>query len=357
MTGTTVFGGALTERQWIEQTILEMEYLSNITKFIGESPNNIIQRQTVLNAKSGNRITFDLMKKFTGEPVIDEAELAGNEEKGGFATDDVYIQEMAIAAKKYGKFEDIKSKKNLLTLLKTSLALRMREIYDNAIIDILSGNTAASLHDGTYSAWTSTAPTTNRKLYGGDWAGGDAIDTGDDWIRVRDISRFKTHARVTCGMRPVIVDGVETYVFITHPYVWNRIRAFDPDYENAVLYASERGKDNPLFSGISGYWDGVAIYENDHMYWNPTYSTAVRSLFLGAQAGIMAWGDGPYAGEQDMDYQRKLGISISMLWGFAKSVLGPDDFQGASTYTDDYGVIACDGYAAVTAGLASDTES
>lgn len=45
-----------------------------------------------------------------------------------------------------------------------------------------------------------------------------------------------------------------------------------------------------------------------------------------------------------------------MLWGFTKSVFGPDDFQGASTYTDDYGVITVDGYAAAIDGVASDTE-
>ena len=209
------------------------------------------------------------------------------------------------------------------------------------------------------NAWAATAATTARKLYGGDWGGGDAIDTGDDWIRVRDISRFKTHARVTCGMRPVIVDGVETYVYLMHPYAWSYIRAKDPDYKNAVLYARERSTSNPLWTGVSGWWDGVAIYENDHLITNATYGTAYRSLFLGAQAGILAWGKGPWAGEQSYDYGRKKGVSLSMLWGFAKSVLGTDDFQGTdadTTYTDDYSVITVDGYAAATAGLASDTE-
>ena len=100
----------------------------------------------------------------------------------------------------------------------------------------------------------------------------------------------------------------------------------------------------------------MAIYENDHLITNATYSTAYRNLFLGAQAGILAWGDGPYASEQDYDYNRKKGVSISMLWGFAKSVLGPDNFQSPTTYTDDYAVIAVDAYAAVVAGMASDTE-
>lgn len=179
----------------------------------------------------------------------------------------------------------------------------------------------------------------------------------DDWLRVRDISRIKTHAVVTCGMRPIIVDGVETYVYILHPYAWSMIRAKDPDYKNAVLFASERGKSNELFAGaIQGWWDGVAIFTNDHIITNATYTTAYRGIFLGAQAGMLAWGEGPYAGEQDYDYARKKGISISMLWGFAKSVLGPDNFQSPSTYTDDYGVIAVDAYAAAIAGVASDTE-
>ena len=82
----------------------------------------------------------------------------------------------------------------------------------------------------------------------------------------------------------------------------------------------------------------------------------VTGQSLGAQAGVMAWGEGPYAGSQEYDFGRKFGISISMLWGFKKPKFGPDNFQSPSTYTDDYGVIACDGYAAVIAGKASDTE-
>ena len=352
-TGVTVFGSEVTAKQWSEATILEAELLSNIQRFIGDGPNSIIQRRSDLNAKKGQTLEFDLLKKMTGDPVINEEELAGNEEKLSFVTDTVKIAEMAFGVKKYGKFEDIKSKKNLLTLAKQELALKIRETYDKYIIQLLSGYTTLDKGD---SAWTGTAPTTNRKLYGGDWDGASAIDTGDDWIRVRDMSRFKTMARYKYGMRPVIVDGVETYVCLIHPYQWALIRSTDADYKNAVLYASERGKDNPMFTGISGWWDGVAIFENDHLITNATYSTAYRALFLAAQAGILAWGEGPYAGEQDYDYGRKKGVSISMLWGFKKAVLGVDDFTSPSTYTDDYGVIACDGYAAAPSGTASDTE-
>ena len=213
-TGVTVFGSSVTEAQWSEATILEMERLSNITKFIGEGPNNIIQRRTDLNKKKGDTITFDLLKKMSMSPVINEDELTGQEEKLAFVTDSVKIAEMAFAAKKYGKFEDIKSKKNLLSLMKQELALRAREVYDSYIIRLLCGDTLLNSGSG---AWTGTAATTNRVLYGGDWNGAGAIDTGDDWVRVRDISRYKTHARVTCGMRPVIVDGVETFVYLMHP--------------------------------------------------------------------------------------------------------------------------------------------
>jgi N4-gp56 family major capsid protein len=352
-TGITVWATNQIMKQWVVSTIVEMERLSNVTRFIGDGPNSIIQRKTDLQKGRGDTIYFDLIHKLTGSPVINEAELAGNEEKMEFTTDSVALAEMAFAVKKYGEFEDIKTVKNMKALAKAELALRLREVFDSYIIRLLCGDTTLS----TATAWTGTASTTNRKLYGGDWDGASAIDTGDDWMRVRDITRAKTHARVTAGMRPVIVDGVETYVVLVHPYVWARIRAFDPDYENAVLYARERGPSNPLFSGMSGWWDGCAIFENDHLITNATYSTAYRSLLLGAQAGMLGMGKAPWGSEQDYDYKRKLGIAISMLWGFKKTVMGPDDFQGASTYTDDYGVITIDGYGAVTAGLASDTES
>lgn len=352
-TGVTVWASDQIRKAWVTSTIVEMERLSNVTRFIGDGPNSIIQRKTDLQKGRGDTIYFDLIRKLTGDPVINEAELAGNEEKLEFATDSVTIAEMAFAVKKYGEFEDIKTLKNLKTLAKQELALRLREVHDSYIIRLLCGDTTLT----TATAWTGTGATAARKLYGGDWDGATAIDTGDDWLRVRDLTRAKTHARVTCGMRPVIVDGVETYVVLVHPYVWARIRAYDPDYENAVLYARERGPSNPIFSGMSGWWDGIAIFENDHLITNATYSTAYRTLFLGAQAGMLAMGKAPWGSEQEYDYKRKLGISISMLWGFKKTVLGPDDFQAPTAYAEDYGVITIDGYGAAVAGLASDTES
>ena len=352
-TGVSIFPSDLVAKQWSDSTILEMEKYSTVRNLIGEGPNNVIQRRSDLNAKKGNELEFHLLKKLTGAPTINEDELLGNEKKLDFVSDSVKIAEMAYGVRKYGRFEDIKSKLDLLKLAKGELALLLRETYDSYIIRLLSGDTTLDLGD---SAWTGTAPTANRKLYGGDWDGATAVDPGDDWIRVRDISRFKTHARVTCGMRPVIVDGVETYVFLVHPYVWAKIRAADPDYENAVLYASERGRENPVWTGISGWWDGVAIFENDHIITDPSYATAYRNLFLGAQAGILAWGEGPYPGEQTLDVGRKTVVSLSMLWGFKKSILGPDDYANPSTYTDDYGVISCEGYGSAQAGLASDTE-
>lgn len=326
--------------------------MSNVSQFIGEGPNNIIQRKTDLNKQRGDRIYFDIVHKLTGSPVLDSDELTGNEEKMEFTVDACYISEMVFGVKKDGKWEDIKSRHDMAEIAKQELALHMRETHDEYIIRLLSGDTTLS----PSSAFTGTGPTTNRKLYGGDWDGASAIDTGDDWMRVRDISRYKQYARVTCGMRPVLVDGTEAYVMFLHPYQWGLIRAKDPDYENAVLYASERGMNNAMFTGMVGWWDGVAIFLNDHIITNATYSTAYRGLFCGAQAGIMAWGEGPYALEWDYDYYRKKGIGIGMLWGFKKAVMGPDDFQSPATYTDDFGVIACDSYAAALSGTASDTE-
>lgn len=174
-TGVTVFGSEITAKQWSEATILEAEKHSDVQRFIGEGPNNIIERRTDLNAKKGQTVEFDLLKQATGSPVINEEELAGNEEKMEFVTDTVKIAEMAFGRKKYGKFEDIKSKKDLLSLMKEHLSLQIREIYDKWIIRLLCGDTTLDKGDG---AWTGTAPTTARKLYGGNWDGASAIDTG-----------------------------------------------------------------------------------------------------------------------------------------------------------------------------------
>ena len=163
-TGVSVFPSDLVAKQWSESTILEMEKYSTMRKFIGDGPNNIIQRRTDLNTKRGQTLEFHLLKKLTGDPVINEEELLGNEKKLDFVADTVKIAEMCIGVRKYGRFEDIKSKVDLLKLAKGELSLLMREIYDSYIVRLLCGDTTLNKGDG---AWTGTAPTTNRVLYGG----------------------------------------------------------------------------------------------------------------------------------------------------------------------------------------------
>ena len=96
---------------------------------------------------------------------------------------------------------------------------------------------------------------------------------------------------------------------------------------NAQQYAMPRGSDNPIFSGALGMWDGVVIHEHDLVQRISVNSVhANRNLFLGAQAGIAAYGSDHSWHEELVDRGNKLSISASVIYEFAKANFSDTDF-------------------------------
>ena len=169
----------------------------------------------------------------------------------------------------------------------------------------------------------------------------------------------------TPAIRPVKVNGEDFYICLVHPLQLKSLRG-EAAWLQAQREANKRGNQNPIFSGAEGIWNGVVLHKYQRTELRTgangttpsegfklsadrttTYHaddtvadgrTVCRALFLGAQAGVLGWGQNPAWREELLDVGRKQIVGIDMIYGTSKT-----RFQTAgSVAQEDYGVYACD---------------
>ena len=127
-------------------------------------------------------------------------------------------------------------------------------------------------------------------------------------------------------MRPIRQGGKDYYVLMVHPESARELKN-NTVWQNAQQYAMPRGKENPLFSGALGMWDGVVVHEHDGIQKCTINSVnANRNLFLGAQAGLVCFGGDHSWHEETVDRGNKLSVSASIIYEMAKAKFNSKDF-------------------------------
>lgn len=360
----TVFvrGGANTasvEEIWGEKTWrqAEKDAYFNDGRFVGTTSNSLIQVNTDLTKQKGDRINTPLRARLISDGKVDDEAIEGQEKALTFYNHQTTIHKRKEAVRLDGEMTEQRTKIRLRSEAKDSLALWLAEIRDT---DVLMGLSGLANGAGTIGA---VAPSAHRKFYGGqttDGIGGVEAVAGDANIVATDgkhlfgtlvISHLKRMAKTDggsayCKMRPIIIGGKEWYVLFASQWHIKALRA-ENAWLNAQKDANVRGLDNPIFSGAAGVWDGVIIHEYDKILTKTGNGSDVvfeagdvlangitvgRSLFCGAQAGILAYGRKVGWKEKVFEYDSQFGVEVSSIYGFSKSKFNNEDF----------GVITCD---------------
>lgn len=302
-------GDEVTKKLWDEKLFRETRVNTFFSKFTGTDKNSIIQEKTELEKGKGDRIRFTMIEDIDedGGQTGEGQTLEGNETSLSENTFD-----LTLGVLRHGIRDD-------------GGMTRQRAIYD------VDGETAGAMQvylskkmDKLNFTALETSPT--KIIYGG-----DATSTAD--IEVADkltpalISKMKYYAQSGGGgtvnpLRPVMVDGKETYVLVvsegaaydlTQNSVWTA----------AQQYSMARGKDNPLFTGAIGMWDGVVIHSHRYVgssaVWGSGGNIAgAKCSLLGAQSLLWGWGQRPKTVMKTFDYDWQHGLGMSMIYKVAK---------------------------------------
>jgi len=344
-----------TVKRWATDLAVEAEVRSYFRKFMGTGNDMPIKVLKDLNKAAGDRIRYSLRMKLDGYGVTGDNILEGTsgEKSLTFYTDDLLIDQLRVGVKNKGKMSEQRVLYNLRKEGRNSLATWWAETLDAMCFIYLSG---ARGMDSTLTiplGWTGHAsnsletPDSSHVVYGGNATGLSDIDSGDA-MDVELIEQLVSVAETTDPMiQPLMYEGERRYVLLLHPWQAYKLRTSISQNDWLEIHKAVDGPNSPIFKNALGEYAGVVLHKHrntvrfDSTTGCSSGVTAARGLFLGAQAGAVAYanggGPGRFTWHEEMDDRgNALAISTACIFGITKT-----RFNSA-----DFGVIALDTYAA-----------
>lgn len=369
---TTNFA-ALTNEQytvWSRDFWREARNKTFLMAFAGKDGNSMVQRITELKQTTdGARAVITLINEATGDGVVGDNELKGNEEALTSSEMVIQLDQWRHAHKSSGKMAEQRSIVTFRTEAKDQLSYAASRVLDELGFQTISGFSYALRPDGSTRVGSQlpllkfaadvTAPSSRRHfrwdaaagtLAAGNTASVAATDT-PSWnmlveAKAKAVNEF---------IRPLRSDnGVECYNVFMTPDGIAKLKK-DPDFREAWKNAQTRGDSNPLFTGTKHggkegiYVDGLNILEYRNVCNTKGMASGAkwgsggtvegqRILLCGAQA--LAFADIGTAdwNEEVEDYGNRHGIGIAKIFGLLK----PQLFSTYAQSKQDFGVMCID---------------
>mgnify|MGYP001611696902 FL=1 len=316
---TFAVGDAATAKRWARQTWIEAVREIYFGKFMRSNDKNaLIDVKEDLEGQPGDRLTFYLTRKLSGDGRSGDDTLENNEEAMNTYIQNITIDQRRNAVRTAGRMSERRTAFNQRDAAKDVLKTWMAETIDNDIFTVLD-----------------TSPT--RVLYGGTSTATTDITTASG-IAITDPNRIVARARkVTPKIWPVRVDNRDWYILLLHTDVGYDLSIIQR-FQEAQQRARPGGDENPLFSGALGTWGGCIIHSHENVPTATTWGaagtlTGAANFFMGRQVGCFAWGARPEWWEKEFDYGAQVGFAIGSVWGFAKSTFNAADHSFISFRT------------------------
>ncbi len=332
----------------------------------GSEASTPIQIHTDLESDAGEVINYDLVAELRMEPIEGEDILEGREEAQRFYTDSIYVDQARVGANTGGRMTRKRTLHNLRAIAKRQQAAWWARLQDELMFIYLSGARGTNANFITRLGYQGRAgnalraPDAEHQLFGNDATATANIDSADKFGKAL-LDRAVTRASMQGGgadnvasMQPCKIDGEEYFVCVMSPLQENDLRnelggAGWLDLQKAAAAAD--GKNSAIFKSALGMYRGVVLHAHRNVIrYKGGAGNAVdcaRALFMGVQAGVMAYGS-PGTSlrydwfEEARDNGDKVVISSSSIFGTKKTGFTMDD-----GIVKDFGVMALDTAAAV----------
>ena len=330
---------------------------------VGEEAQTPLQTLPHLENDAGDQISYDLVMQLKMKPVSGDNTLRGKEEDLKFYTDSLLIDQQRGGVNTGGKMSRKRTIHDMRKIARVRQSEWWARLFDETFFMYLSGArgiNADYVEDTTFTGYAGNpfvAPDSQHLLYGGVATSKATVDnTSGITLSAIDrcVARADTMGGGTSGlpaMQPVMIDGESHYVLVMHPWQEYALRTNAGsgqwlDIQKAA--AASEGKTNPIFKGGLGMYNNVVLHKHKGVIRFSDYGAganvnATRALFLGRQAGVVAFGS-PGTGlrfdwnEELEDRGNQVVITTSSIFGVKKTAFTID---GVSR---DFGVIALDTY-------------
>lgn len=344
------FGDPKAQKKWSGQLFVDILHKSYFDrKFVSTSDNAPIQRLTDLESSAGDTISFDLSVQLRGKPTYGDNRAKGKEEQLKFFTDEVKIDQMRHPVSAGGRMTRKRTAHDLRKIAKERLSDYWAKFIDEMHFIYLSGARGINEDYIESTTWAGhagnpiQAPDTAHLLYGGG-ATSKATLTDADTMSRNLIEKAVTKARMmrakdpsTSNMMPVMINGESHYVTVMSPFQEHDLRTEAGsewlDIQKAA--AGAEGRNNPIFKGGLGMLNNVVLHSHESAVRFNDYGAgadvnASRALFMGRQAGVVAYGSKGglrYTWKEEMeDYDNEPTVIAGTIIGVKKSRFNQKDF-------------------------------
>jgi N4-gp56 family major capsid protein len=293
--------------------------------------------------------------KLGGDGIEGDNQIEGTsaEEALNFYNDYVFIDQRRKGTKSKGKMTEQRVPYNMRKEGRDALAIWWAEDYDEQIMMYLAGARGVDTSFHAPLGFTSRAnnslqtPDSDHVIYGGNATGLadiDAQDTMDLSIPEKLVSKVET---LDPMIQPFRINGEKKYVLLMHTWNAYDLRTSISQKDWLEIHKATDGQKSLIYQNALGEYAGMILHKHRNVIrFDSTTGcgsgiTASRSLCLGAQAGMIAWGGASSMGryswnEETDDRGNALVITAGAIYGCKKSRFNSKDF----------GVIAVDSYCA-----------
>jgi N4-gp56 family major capsid protein len=311
MRTTVPFGDPKAQKRWSASLFIETLAKSYFErKFIGTSDNAVIQRLTDLESGPGDKIDYDLSVQLRGKPTYGDNRVEGKEESLKFYSDEVNIDQLRHSVSAGGKMTRKRTAHNLRKTGRDRMSDYWAKFFDEMIFIYLSGARGMNEDFIETADWTGhadnpiQAPDAGHIIFGG--AATSKATITDQDVFTRDlVERAEVKARMmraldptAANMLPVQVGGEGHYCAVMTPFQEHNLRndtGGNGWLEVQKAAAAAEGRNSPIFKGGLGMVGNVVLHSHASAIRFTDYGAganvhAARALFMGRQAGVIAYG-------------------------------------------------------------------
>lgn len=348
----------LAVQRWSTSLAVEAVKQSYFGPLIGEGKDNLIVLKNELNKGAGEKITVGLRMKLSQTGVEGDNIIEGDaqgEEALTFFNDALFIDQLRKSTKSKGKMSEQRVPYSMRKEGRDALSVWWAEEMDEQIFFYLSGarGTGTAYHRSTGFTGRANnslqAPDAGHLMHGGLATAKNNLQN-TDIISLTAVERLVASAETVDPMvQPFLTgNGQKKFVLLMHTYQAFQLRTGTSDNDWLSIHKATDQKDSPIYKNALGEYADVVLHKHRNVvtfndYGAGTNLNAARALFLGAQAGLIAFGQdsGPsrYSWNEETDDRgNALVITAGTIFGIKKSRYNSKDF----------GVTAFDSYIPAT---------
>jgi N4-gp56 family major capsid protein len=353
-------GAALAVQRWSASLAVQAAVKSYFSQFIGTSNDSLIVLKDDLVKAAGEKITIGLRMKLTspgmeGDGIIKDHATA--EEALTFFNDALFIDQLRKSTKSKGKMVEQRVPYNMRQEGRDALATWWAEEIDEQIMYYLAGARGAGTSTHQPTSFTGrannslTAPDTAHLKYAGTASAKNNL-ANTDIIHLGDIERLVAASELVDPMiQPFNVAGQNKFVLLMHTLQAFQLRTSSSTNDWLAIHnATDTGLGSGamVYKNALGEYADVILHKHRNVVTFTDYGSGVnlpaaRALFLGAQAGLIAYGagggPGRYSWNEELDDRgNALAITAGTIFGVKKTRYNSKDF----------GVISLDTYMPLT---------